>query len=149
MQLASGDNDDALGSAEYALAVDAECIEALRLKGRAMYRRGDAKEDVSGVFKSVLDLQEANDSDYAAYAATLIELGRNDEATEILEHTLKAYPMSQMPIDLLMNIDFARATPHILRVAEQASFTRETVIAWAKEHISNGRADIAAMIVRT
>lgn len=148
VQLASGDNDDALASAEYALAVDAECIEALRLKGRAMYRRGDAKEDVSGVFKSVLDLQEANDSDYAAYAATLIELGRNDEATEILEHTLKAYPMSQMPIDLLMNIDFTRATPHILRVAEQASFTRETVIAWAKEHINNGRADIAAMIVR-
>lgn len=147
VQLASGDYDEALASAEYALAIDAGCIEAMRLKGRAMYRRGNPKEEVSHVFKSILDLPDSNDADASAYAATLVELGRNDEAAALIEKTLAAYPMSQMPIDLLMNIDFARATPHILRVAEQASFTRETVIAWAREHIGNGRADIAANIV--
>lgn len=148
VQLASDDYNDALASAEYALAIDAGCIEALRLKGRAMYRRGNQKEEVSRVFKSILDLPDANDGDASAYAATLIELGRNDEAAALLEETLAKNPMSQMPIDLLMNIDFNRATPHILRVAEQASFTCETVISWAKEHINNGRPDIAAMIVK-
>lgn len=147
VQLAEGDYEEALASAEYALAVDAGCIDAMRLKGRAMYRRDVPKEEVSRVFGAILDLPEANDGDASAYAATLIELGRNDEAARLLEKTLEKYPMSQMPIDLLMNIDFTRATPHILRVAEQASFTRETVIAWAKEHIANGRSDIAALIV--
>ena len=147
VQLASGDYADAMASADYALAVDDKYAEALRLKGRAMYRRGESKEAVSAIFKSILDLPDANDGDASAYAATLIELGRNEEAIEVLERTIAAYPMAQMPIDLLMNIDFARATPHILRVAREASFSRETVIAWAKEHVGNGRHDIAALIV--
>ena len=148
VQLASDDYNDALASTEYALAIDADCIEALRLKGRAMYRRGNQKEEVSRVFKSILDLPDANDGDVSAYAATLIELGRNEEAASLLEDALAKNPMLQLPTDLLMNIDFNRATPHILRVAEQASFTRETVMSWAKEHITNGRPDIAAMIVK-
>lgn len=148
VQMASGEFSDALASTEYALAIDSGCIEALRLKGRAMYRLGQSKDEVSGIFRSILELPDANDADASAYAATLVESGRNEDAVAILEDTIGRYPMSQMPIDLLMNIDFDRAMPHILRVAEQASFNRDTVIAWAKEHIGNGRADIAASLVK-
>lgn len=147
VQIAQGNFDEALASADYALAVDDTYIEALRLKGRAMYRLGMDKEEVSKVFRTVLDHPEANDSDASAYAATLIELGRTDEAVRLLEETITRYPMSQMPIDLLMNVDFHRASSYIMKVAESASFTRDTVIAWAKEHIGNGRPDVAAELV--
>lgn len=146
VQIAEGDFEEALASAEYALAVDSGCLEALRLKGRAMYRLDRNKNDVARIFRTVLDHPDANDSDASAYAATLIELGRTDEAVHLLEETILRHPMAQMPIDLLMNVDFQRAEPYILNVADKAAFTRDTVIAWAKEHIANGRTDIAARL---
>ena len=146
VQITEGDFDEALASADYAIAVDSGCLEALRLKGRAMYRLGRDKNDVARIFRTVLDHPESNDSDASAYAATLIELGRTDEAVRLLEETILRHPMAQMPIDLLMNVDFKRAEPYILNVAEKAAFTRDTVIAWAKEHIANGRTDVAAML---
>lgn len=146
VQIAEGDFEEALASTDYALAVDSSCLEALRLKGRAMYRLGRDKNEVTRIFRTVLDHPDSNDSDASAYAATLIELGRTDEAVNLLEETIIRHPMAQMPIDLLMNVDFARAEPYILNVSEKAAFTRETVIAWAKEHIANERTDIAAQL---
>ena len=148
VQLLEGLYDDALGSADYALAIDSNYIEAMRLKGRALYRLDQPREKVAEVFRTVLDHPEANDSDATAYAATIVELGRTDEAVRLLEETISRYPLSQVPIDLLMNIDFRRATPFILQVAERTSFTRDTLVAWAREHMSNGRIDIAAELLR-
>ena len=148
VQLLEGLYDDALGSADYALAIDSNYIEAMRLKGRALYRLDQPREKVAEVFRTVLDHPEANDSDATAYAATIVELGKTDEAVRLLEETISRYPLSQVPIDLLMNIDFRRATPFILQVAERTSFTRDTLVAWAREHMSNGRIDIAAELLR-
>lgn len=148
VQMLEGFYEDALGSADYALAIDSNYVEALRLKGRLMYRLNHQREKIAEVFRSVLDHPDANDSDAAAYAATIVELGLTDEAVRLLEETISRYPLSQTPIDLLMNVDFQRATPFILQIAERTSFTRDTLVAWAREHMANGRIDIAAELLK-
>ncbi|MCM1050815.1 MAG: hypothetical protein NC349_02545 [Paenibacillus sp.] len=148
VQFLDGTYEDSLASCDYALAIDGGYIEALRLKGRVMYRLNFSREKIAEVFRAVLDMREANESDVTAYAATIVEMGRTDEAVKLLEETIIRSPLSQMPIDLLMNIDFELAVPYILAVSEQTSFTRDTIVAWAKEHLANGRVDVASSLVR-
>ena len=140
-------DSDALSSVEYALAVDTTYPDALRLKGKLLFRMGHDMEQVTKVFKKVLDSPDATDNDWAIYAASLHELGRSDEAVDILEQVLAGNPLSQSAVDVLMGIDFDRAVPYIHNIASKVSLTPETITAWAREHISNGHVQEAVKLV--
>lgn len=148
VQIAQGNTEEALASADYALAIDSNYLEALRIKGRAMFRMDSDKKQVAEVFRAALDHPSSNDTDATAYAAIIIEIGRTDEAAKLLEETISRYPMSQMAIDLLMDIDFSRAVPYILNVDKITGFTCDAIETWAKEHITNGRIDIAVNLLK-
>lgn len=147
VQMAQDDLDDALASTGYALAIDNGNIDALRLKGRIMYRLEKPKEEIAQAFSAVLDHPEANDNDISAYAAILIELGRGSEAAELLEQTVMRYTMSQLPLDLLMTIDFERARPYILKFATETALERTSILTWVREHLRNGTVEIAAKLL--
>lgn len=138
---------EALSSVEYALAVDPAYPDALRLKGKLLFHMGHDMEQVTQVFRKVLDNPDATDNDWAIYAASLHELGRSSEAMKILEEVLENHPLSQGVIDVMMGIDFERAKPYILNIASKVSLTPEAITAWAREHISNGHVDEAVKLV--
>lgn len=140
-------DSEALSSVEYALAVDSAYPDALRLKGKLLFRMGHDMEQVTEVFRKVLDSPEATDNDWAIYAASLHELGRSFEAVKILEEVLRTNPLAQSAVDVMMGIDFERAMPYILNIASKVSLTPETITAWAREHISNGHVDEAVNLV--
>lgn len=147
VQYDQGNDEDALASADYALAVDPAYADALRVKGKALFRLDRDLNEVSAAFEAVLHDPEHNDTDSAVYAATLHELGETDKAINLLETAVLKSPFSQPLLDVLMKIDFDRAIPYVLNVSERTSFPCETVIAWAKEHIANNRVDVAARLV--
>lgn len=148
VQFLDGAYEDALASCDYALAIDGDYIEALRLKGRVMYRLNFSREKIAEVFRAVLDMREANESDVTAYLCHHRGDGTHRRGRQAPRGDHHPLPLSQMPIDLLMNIDFELAVPYILAVSEQTSFTRDTIVAWAKEHLANGRVDVASSLVR-
>lgn len=147
VQYDMGDDEDALSSVDYALAIDTSCSEALRIKGKAMFRLDRDLSDVSEVFRKILDDPEHTDTDAAVYAATLHELGHSARAIELLDSTLGKFQISQPLLDVMMRIDFKHAEPYLAKILASPDVTCETIVAWAKEHISNGSTDVATKIV--
>lgn len=144
VQSAREADSDALASLDYALAVDPAYPDALRLKGKIMYRQGHDMAKISQVFKAVVDTPQALDVDRAIYASTLNELGRRDEAVAMLKDVLGRDPLSQSAIDVLMTIDFSLAVPYLRDIAAKVNLTSEQVATWVREHLSAGHINEAA-----
>ena len=62
VQINREDYEGALSSAEYALAIDASSIMALRIKGAALYRLERGPEVVASIYGKVIESSEAEES---------------------------------------------------------------------------------------
>ncbi|MDE6371399.1 MAG: hypothetical protein K2K92_07925, partial [Duncaniella sp.] len=71
----------------------------------------------------------------------------SSEAADLLEQTVMRYTMSQLPLDLLMTIDFDRARPYILKFAVETALERTSILTWVREHLRNGTVEVAARLL--
>ncbi len=139
VQINREDYEGALSSADYALAIDAGSIMALRIKGAALYRLERGPEVVAELYKKVIDSTEAEDTDVSTLAAALIECGRQDEAIAMLSTYLKDHIHSRLAIDVLLVLDRRYAEPYLRALMATGIISEKDAVEWARGHVVHGQ----------
>lgn len=137
----------ALTSAEYALAIDPDSTMALRIKGVSLYHLQRDPEGVSQAYRKVIASGEAQESDIATLAASLVESGHNAEAIKILKEYIATNPTSKMAIDVLLMIDVDQAKPYLEYLFAYSCPTEENIIEWTRGHVTHGQFAAAAVVL--
>lgn len=146
VQINREDNENALSSAEYALAIDATSVMALRIKGAALYRLERDPQLVADIYRKVSESAEVEESDISTYAAALIECNQKEEAIRVLSGYLKNHLNSRQVIDVLLVLDGKIAEPYIRSVMAADYTTEHDAIEWARNHVAHGQFTSAATI---
>lgn len=146
VQINREDYENALSSAEYALAIDANSIMAMRIKGAALYRLERGPEIVAEIYGKVIESTEAEETDISTLAAALIECGRQDEAVTMLTNYLREHLHSRLAIDVLLVLDRKIAEPYLRSIISAGFITEKDAIDWARSHVIHGQFNSAALI---
>ncbi|HBN63269.1 MAG: hypothetical protein JFT10_12920 [Muribaculaceae bacterium] len=149
VQINREDYEGALSSAEYALAIDASSIMALRIKGAALYRLERGPEVVASIYGKVIESSEAEETDISTYAAALIECGRQTEAVAMLTSYLKEHLHSRLAIDVLLVLDRNIAEPYVRSIISAGFITEKDAVEWARGHVVHGQFGSAALVCLT
>lgn len=128
IQRMSGRHDDAMASLERALAVDANHIDALGMRGDGLLARGRAGEALES-FNKILTLAPQHTAARANRAAALAALGRFEEALADCDAVLTAAPAHGLAL-----YNRANALANLGRPAEAlAAFDR--VLGFMPQHV--------------
>lgn len=146
VQLNRDDYENALSSAEYALAIDPDSMMGLRIKGAALYRLDRGHEAVAEIYSRIVASPEAEDTDVSTLAAALMECGRQDEAVEMLTGYLANHLDSRLAIDVLLVIDRQKAEPYVRSVIASGFITEKDAIEWARGHVVHGQFASASLV---
>ncbi|MBD5319273.1 MAG: hypothetical protein HDS09_08485 [Bacteroides sp.] len=146
VQINREDYENALSSAEYALAIDANSIMAMRIKGAALYRLERGPEAVAEIYRKVIESTEAEETDISTLAAALIECGRQEEAVTMLTDYLREHLHSRLAIDVLLVLDRKIAYPYLRSIISAGFITEKDAIDWARSHVVHGQFASAALI---
>ncbi|MDE6430034.1 MAG: hypothetical protein K2K65_02560, partial [Duncaniella sp.] len=146
VQINREDYENALSSAEYALAIDANSIMAMRIKGAALYRLERGPEAVAEIYRKVIESTEAEETDISTLAAALIECGRQEEAVTMLTDYLREHLHSRLAIDVLLVLDRKIAYPYLQSIISAGFITEKDAIDWARSHVVHGQFASAALI---
>jgi len=149
VQLNRDDYENALSSAEYALAIDPDSMIGLRIKGAALYRLERCHETVVEIYTRIVASSEAEETDVSTLAAALMECGRRNEAAGMLIQYLDAHPDSRLAIDVLLVIDRENAEPYVRKAISSGFLSEKDAVEWARGHVVHGQFSSAALICLT
>lgn len=145
-QLSNDNFEDALSSADYALAIDAESMKAMRIKGTSLYRLDRDKQEVVDLYTTIVTSEECVESDVAALGATLSEVDRITDAKDLLSGYLLVNPEARSVINVLLYLDKEMGAPYLRSLIKSDRISEAEIVEWAKVHVYNGNFELGANI---
>lgn len=159
----AGLNEAAIQSAEMALAIDPDSLQAKRVKAFALSYLGRDYSEIVALLEPVVKSQFSLDPDIAILAGAMLMLNRQEEAIECVKSYLDAYPASRQGIDALLTIDPAAAVPYVrkylkefnpplpgLRQADGSELPPPVSVGeWVGMLLAAGRYEAASTVVNT
>ncbi len=141
------DFENALSSADFALAIDPQSTEGLRIKASSLFRLNRNIEYVISTFRELVTRPEAGEQDIIYLAYALCSL--NDEKGAVTEITryISTHSFSRHILDCLISIDLATGEKYARRYYSDLHPMEDTFTEWAAEHMKTGNFDIAAAIL--
>lgn len=146
VQINLDEYENALTSAEYALAIEPDSMMGLRIKGASLYRLERDHEAVVKIYRRIVESPEVEDTDVSTLAAAMMETGRQSEATEILSKYIERHLNSRLAIDVLLVLDREKAAPYVRSLITSDILSEKDIVEWARSHVVHGQFASAAMI---
>lgn len=146
VQLENEKFEEALASADYALAIDPDSIKPKRIKATALFRLGRDIEEVTRLYYSIVTSNEVGDSDVSALAISLADISRTPEAIEILKGYLLVNPNSRSAVNTLLYIDFEAGAPYLKALIESDNISEAEMVEWIKVHVVNDNVELGAFM---
>lgn len=139
------DFEAALSSADFALAIDPDSTEGLRVKASSLFRLNREVPYVISTFRNLVARPDASEQDiiYLSYALC----STNDEkgAVEEIIRYISSHSFSRNIIDCLISIDIKAGEKFL--IDHYADIPEVSFADWATEHIRMGNFEIAAAIL--
>lgn len=146
-QLADGKYQVAISTADYALAIDSSYIQALRIKGMALFRLEEDMGAVVEIFERVVADESASDEDVSTLAAAYADLGQRDRAIRFLLERFRSQAVMPLSLNLLMALDPPTAAPFVKAYIKAAIPDEQTAINWARTHLQHAQYASAATML--
>ncbi len=138
----------ALSSADYALAISPDSVEAIRMKGMALYA---LKRDMPAIIELMEPLvanPQAIESDLSVLVGAMVETGRAAEAVDRVTIYLDTHSVSRNPLGLLLSLKPESAATYLAAYEQELARTGGTLISWAGDEYTEGNIELASRIVQ-
>ena len=144
------DYENALGSIDYAVALDPQSSPILTTKAQILF---DMKKDTQEAYRMMREVVE-HDKEYAPALFTLAAMlaidGSEDEAADLLEGYLREHPAEREAVEHILKLGDSLRNLRVLREYLPASgMTQDEWTAWARGFYERGNWQAAADILLT
>lgn len=139
--------ESALSSADFALAIDPDSTEGLRVKASSLFRLNRSTDYVISTFRELVGRPEAGEQDIIYLAYALCTLNDDKGAVAEISRYIASHSFSRNILDCLISIDIATGEKYARHYYSDLEPGEETFASWAAEHIKMGNYEIAASIL--
>lgn len=139
--------EDAISSADYALAIGPDSADALRAKGMSLYA---LRRDMAQVIELMSPLMLRSDmieSDLSVLVGALVESGRPDQAADHIIMYLDSHAASRESVGMLLALRPEAAAPYMRQLDSALTLTGSSLLDWAAEEYAMGQLDLAQRII--
>lgn len=141
------DYEAALSTSEYALAIDHESPEAIRLKCGALHHLGRSPEVVIALLTKLASRPDASDMDITLLASSLADNGHHEEAKELLlSHFDSKAPTVEM-IDVMFGVSPGDAERYLNAYLSTTEISAREALEWAQRNAVAGQTNAAIAIL--
>lgn len=144
--LQSDNIDGARSAIEYALAIEPENDDAIRLNARILYDDSDRREEAFQIIKRLASRKQADFQDVHLCAMMSIDLGHSDEGLQLLIEAFKENPASYEILNDILLIGSPKAAELLDRFYANGGNDESLWTGLAQHYYNSGKTDTAITI---
>ncbi len=146
-QYRAGMYEDAISSADYALALGPDSTDALRAKGMSLYTRHGDMAQVIELMSPLMLRPDMIESDLSVLVGALVESGRPDQAADHIVMYLDSHAATKEAVGMLLALRPEAAAPYIRQLDTTLTITGSSLLEWASDEYAMGQLDLAQRII--